>query len=61
MPQVTDRLRQELGQEPQIHDPDQAVAKGAAVYGQKLAIGRRITTEIARELGTTPTRWIPLW
>ena len=54
MPQVTDRLRQELGKEPQVHDPDQAVAKGAAVYGQKLAIGRRITTEIARELGTTP-------
>jgi molecular chaperone DnaK len=54
MPQVTDRLRQELGKEPQVHDPDQAVAKGAAIYGQKLAIGRRITTEIARELGTTP-------
>jgi molecular chaperone DnaK (HSP70) len=27
---------------------------GAAVYGQKLAIGRRIRTEIAKELGTSP-------
>jgi molecular chaperone DnaK (HSP70) len=54
MPQVIERLRQELGKKPQVHDPDQAVAKGAAIYGQKLAIGRRIRTEIARELGTTP-------
>ena len=54
MPQVTERLRQEFGKEPQVHEPDQSVAKGAAVYGQKLSIGRRISTEIARELGTTP-------
>jgi molecular chaperone DnaK (HSP70) len=54
MPQVMERLRREFGQEPQVHDPDQSVAKGAAIYGQKLAIGRRIDTEIARELGTSP-------
>jgi molecular chaperone DnaK len=54
MPQVVERLRQEFGTEPQVHDPDQAVAKGAAVYGQKLAIGRRIDIEIAKELGTSP-------
>lgn len=54
MPQVMERLRQEFGKEPQVHDPDQSVAKGAAVYGQKLAIGRQISIEIARELGTTP-------
>jgi len=54
MPQVTERLRQELGKEPQVHEPDQSVAKGAAVYGQKLAIGTRIRTEIARQLGTSP-------
>ena len=41
MPQVSERLKQEFGKEPQVHDPDQAVAKGAAVYGQKLAIGLR--------------------
>jgi molecular chaperone DnaK (HSP70) len=54
MPQVIERLRREFSQEPQVHDPDQSVAKGAAVYGQKLAIGRRITIELARELGTAP-------
>ncbi len=54
MPQVTRRLEAEFGQEPQVHEPDQSVAKGAAVYGQKLSIGRRINTEIARELGTSP-------
>jgi len=54
MPQVSRRLQEEIGHEPQVHEPDQAVAKGAAVYGQKLAIGRRIQTEIAKELGTSP-------
>ena len=54
MPQVSERLKQEFGKEPQVHDPDQSVAKGAAVYGQKLAIGDRIRTELAKELGTTP-------
>jgi molecular chaperone DnaK len=54
MPQVLERIQLEFGMEPQVHEPDQSVAKGAAVYGQKLSIGRRITIEIARELGTTP-------
>ena len=56
MPQVAERLRREFGSEPQMHDPDQSVAKGAAIYGQKLAIERRIDTEIARELGTAPDK-----
>ena len=51
MPQVSRRLEEEFGQEPQVHEPDQSVAKGAAVYGQKLSIGRRINIEIAKELG----------
>jgi molecular chaperone DnaK (HSP70) len=54
MLQVSERLSQEFDTEPQVHEPDQSVAKGAAVYGQKLAIGQRINVEIARELGTTP-------
>lgn len=54
MPQVASRLRAEFGLEPQVHEPDQSVAKGAAVYGQKLAIDRRISVEIAKGLGTTP-------
>ncbi|MGH3715923.1 MAG: Hsp70 family protein [Micromonosporaceae bacterium] len=32
MPAVVERLRKELGQEPKLHDPDLAVAKGAALY-----------------------------
>jgi molecular chaperone DnaK (HSP70) len=54
MPQVSRRLQQEFSLEPQVHEPDQSVAKGAAVYGQKLSIGRRINIEIAKELGTSP-------
>jgi molecular chaperone DnaK len=54
MPQVAGRLRREFGTEPRIHDPDQAVAKGAAIYGRKLSIGRRVSAEIASEPGTPP-------
>jgi molecular chaperone DnaK (HSP70) len=35
MPQVRDRLVAEFGKEPEIYDPDEAVAKGAALYGLK--------------------------
>ncbi len=39
MPQVRERLQQEFpGSEIKTYDPDQAVAKGAAIYGLKLAI-----------------------
>ncbi len=33
MPQVHDRLVAEFNMEPEIYDPDEAVAKGAALYG----------------------------
>jgi molecular chaperone DnaK (HSP70) len=35
MPQVRDRLVAEFGKEPEIYDPDEAVAKGAALFGLK--------------------------
>ena len=35
MPQVTARLIEEFGKEPESFDPDEAVAKGAALYGLK--------------------------
>jgi molecular chaperone DnaK len=35
MPQVRDRLVGELNTEPEIYDPDEAVAKGAALYALK--------------------------
>jgi len=35
MPQVHARLVEEFGKEPEMYDPDEAVAKGAALYGLK--------------------------
>jgi molecular chaperone DnaK len=46
MPQVIERVRQEFKMEPKIYDPDEAVAKGAAWYGQKLAIDEAIKIKI---------------
>ncbi len=50
MPQVAERLTEAFGIKPTTHDPDQAVAKGAAIYGQKLAIGEQIRTEIGKAM-----------
>jgi molecular chaperone DnaK (HSP70) len=38
MPQVGNRLVAELGKEPEVFDPDESVAKGAALYGLKEAL-----------------------
>lgn len=46
MPQVAQRLQAEFGIEAKIHDPDESVAKGAAIYAQKLAIGDQIKVKI---------------
>ncbi|MBA3532712.1 MAG: Hsp70 family protein [Ardenticatenales bacterium] len=46
MPQVVKRLQAEFGLEPKFHDPDESVAKGAALYAQKLAIGDLIRIKI---------------
>ena len=35
MPQVISRVSSEFGKDPEIYDPDEAVAKGAALYGLK--------------------------
>jgi molecular chaperone DnaK len=49
MPAVTARLRGEFGWNPRLHDPDLAVAKGAALY----ALGQVVHRELqnAEELG----------
>jgi molecular chaperone DnaK len=46
MPQVAARLKAEFGLEPRQLDPDELVAKGAALYGQKLALDEEIKERI---------------
>jgi len=46
MPAVAARLSQELGVPTQLADPDLAVAKGAALYGQKKAIERLVVRDL---------------
>lgn len=46
MMQVTERVRVEFSVEPKIVDPDEIVAKGAALYGQKLAIDEEIKIKV---------------
>ena len=47
MRQVTEQLRSEFGMEPQMIEPDEIVAKGAAIYGMKLALGEEIRIKLA--------------
>jgi molecular chaperone DnaK len=49
MPQVPARLRDEFGLEPELSDPHMAVAKGAALWGQKAEITVTIADELRRQ------------
>ncbi len=53
MPQVRNRLVAELNMEPEIYDPDEAVAKGAALYALKESLLDQVedflTTRLAAE------------
>ena len=51
MPQVSSRLKKEFKIECESYDPDESVAKGAAIYGWKLAIDEEIKTAIASSTG----------
>ena len=52
MPQVKDRLEQEFpDKEVRIFDPDEAVAKGAALFACRLALGDEVEKEVEKELG----------
>jgi molecular chaperone DnaK len=53
MPQVAERLTTELRLPLKVFDPDEAVAKGAAVYGRKLVLDEKIQIKIAEITGTT--------
>ncbi len=54
MPQVARRLREEFGVEPKLFEPDEAVAKGAAIFGQKLMLDQEIRIRIAEATGVAP-------
>ena len=46
MPQVALRIKQEINVKPRSYDPDEAVAKGAAIYGMKLAINEGLKKKV---------------
>jgi molecular chaperone DnaK (HSP70) len=52
MPQVTRRIQAEFAMEPKIFDPDEAVGKGAAIYGWKLALNDNLIQRIAQKTNT---------
>jgi molecular chaperone DnaK len=49
MPAVAERLRSQFGFEPRLTDPDLAVAKGAAVYGQKKELERVVIDDLVAQ------------
>jgi len=51
MPQVAERVKEELSMTPRIFDPDEAVAKGAAIYGMKLTINESVKKRVAEKTG----------
>lgn len=51
MPQVAERIGDEFGVPTEMYDPDQAVAKGAAIYGWMLSLGEEIKLAIADKTG----------
>jgi molecular chaperone DnaK len=56
MPQVARRLKAEFNKEPKFSDPDEAVAKGAAIYGQKLMLDDDFVKRLAAAVGSTSER-----
>jgi len=56
MPCVAERINKEFGILPKIFDPDEAVAKGAAIFGWKLALNddliRRVSEKTQKEIET---------
>jgi len=51
MPQVRDRIVAEFGVEPEAYDPDEAVAKGAALFGLKEALQQGVQGLLAADAG----------
>src|SRR5262249_52380545 len=53
MPQVRNRLVAEFNSEPEIYDPDEAVAKGAALYALKESLLDQVQDFLATKVATT--------
>lgn len=51
MPQVPELIKKEFSIEPQLFDPDESVAKGAALYGWKLSIDDELIRRVAAKTG----------
>ncbi len=49
MPQIANRIEGEFGVTPKVFDPDEAVAKGAAIYGWKLSLNDNLIEKIAEK------------
>ncbi|MFZ7124667.1 MAG: Hsp70 family protein [Desulfobacterales bacterium] len=54
MPQIAERIRGEFNIEPRMFDPDEAVAKGAAIYGWKLSLNDGLIRRIAEKTNQDP-------
>lgn len=53
MPQVTARIQQEYKAPVKIYDPDESVAKGAAIYGSRQAFYSELLEKAAQDTGRT--------
>ena len=54
MPQVRDRIVAEFGMEPESYDPDEAVAKGAALFGLKESLQDEVKDILAPDRSPRP-------
>jgi molecular chaperone DnaK len=54
MPQIPERIRREFNMEPRMFDPDESVAKGAAIYGWKLSLNDSLIRRIAEKTNRNP-------
>jgi molecular chaperone DnaK len=54
MPQVARRLKAEFGKDAELFEPDESVAKGAAIFGQKLMLDQAIKIRVAEATGAAP-------
>ncbi|MFO7838939.1 MAG: Hsp70 family protein, partial [Desulfosalsimonadaceae bacterium] len=49
MPQIHERIQQEFSVAPKVFDPDEAVAKGASIYGWKLSLNDGLIQRLAEK------------